>query len=80
MDGHKLTLRNHFELFASDIGDIKNTVDGILCEIDSNTDEFIDDEIYCGMKDFQHMMREAWLKAWELENLCQEREMGKKRF
>jgi hypothetical protein len=76
----KLTLRNHAELFAGDLDEVALNLGNIIDDIDANEDEWIDDEVYQGMQDLFDAVRDAVDKAWELENLCQEREMGKKRF
>ena len=76
----KLTLRNHAELMASDLDDVMLKVASIIDDIDSNPDETIDDDIYTGLQDLLDKLKEASDVAWALENLCQEREMGKRRF
>ena len=80
MEGHKLTLRNHAELFAGDLDEVALNLGNIIDDIDANEDEWVDDEVYQGMQDLFDAVRDAVDKAWALENLCQEREMGKKRF
>jgi len=76
----KLTLRNHAELMASDLDDAMLKVASIIDDIDSNPDETIDDDIYTGLQDLLDKLKEVNDVAWALENLCQEREMGKRRF
>lgn len=76
----KLTLRNHAELMAGDLDDVMLKVASIIDDIDANPDETIDDDIYTGLQDLLDKTKEANDVAWELENLCQEREMGKRRF
>ena len=76
----KLTLRNHAELMASDLDDVILKVASIIDDIDDNPDETIDDDIYTGLQDLLDKLKEASDTAWALENLCQEREMGKRRF
>lgn len=76
----KLTLRNHAELMASDLDDAMLKVANIIDNIDANPDETIDDDIYTGLQDLLDKLKEVNDAAWELENLCREREMGKRRF
>ncbi len=76
----KLTLCNHAELMASDLDDVMLKVANIIDNIDANPDETIDDDIYTMLQDLLDKTKEANDVAWELENLCQEREMGKRRF
>lgn len=76
----KLTLRNHAELFASELDEVALNLGNIIDDIDANEDEWIDDEVYQSMQNLFDVVRDAVDKAWVLENLCQEREMGKKRF
>lgn len=76
----KLTLRNHAELMAGDLDDVMLKVANIIDNIDANPDETIDDDIYTGLQNLLDKLKEASDTAWELENLCQEREMGKRRF
>ncbi len=80
MEGHKLTLRNHAELFAGDLDEVALNLGNIIDDIDANEDEWIDDDVYQSMHDLFDAVRDAVDKAWALENLCQEREMGKRRF
>ena len=53
---------------------------GAKVEAETCRHEWIDDEVYQDMQDLLDAVRDAVDKAWALENLCQEREMGKKRF
>lgn len=76
----KLTLRNHAELMAGDLDDVMLKVASIIDDIDANPGETIDDDIYTGLQDLLGKLKEASDVAWSLENLCQEREMGKRRF
>ena len=76
----KLTLRNHAELMASDLDDAMLKIANIIDDIDANPDETIDDDIYTGLQDLLDKLKEVNDVAWALENLCQEREMGKRRF
>ena len=76
----KLTLRNHAELMASDLDDVMLKVASIIDDIDSNPDETIDDDIYTALQNLLNELKYASDAAWGLENLCQEREMGKRRF
>lgn len=76
----KLTLRNHAELMASELDDITLKASNIIDDIDANPDEPIDDDIYTALQNLLNELKYACDAAWGLENLCQEREMGKKRF
>lgn len=76
----KLTLRNHAELMAGELDDITLKASNIIDDIDANPDEPIDDDIYTALQNLLNELKYACDAAWELENLCQEREMGKKRF
>lgn len=76
----KLTLRNHAELMAGELDDVMLKVANIIDDIDANPGETIDDDIYTMLQDLLGKTKEANDVAWELENLCQEREMGKRRF
>ena len=76
----KLTLRNHAELMASDLDDAMLKVASIIDDIDANPGETIDDDIYTGLQDLLDKLKEVNDVAWALENLCREREMGKRRF
>lgn len=80
MAEHKLTLRNHAELFAGDLDEVALNLGNIIDDIDANENEWIDDDVYQSMQDLFDAVRDAVDKAWALENLCQEREMGKRRF
>ena len=76
----KLTLRNHAELAASELEEVVLNLGNIIDDIDANQDERIDDDVYTDLQDLHDKVREASSMAWELENLCQEREMGRRRF
>ena len=76
----KLTLRNHAELFAGYLDEVALNLGNIIDDIDANEDKWIDDDVYQSMQDLFDAVRDAVDKAWELENLCQKREMGKRRF
>jgi len=76
----KLTLRNHAELAASELEEVVLNLGNIIDDIDANQDERIDDDVYTDLQDLHDKVREASSMAWELEILCQEREMGKRRF
>ena len=80
MEVHKLTLRNHLELIAGDIDDATLKISNIIDDIDANQDEWIDNDIYTELQDLFDKLKETNIAAWALENLCQEREMGKRRF
>ena len=80
MEERKLTLRNHAELMAGELDDAILKVASIIDDIDANPDETIDDDIYTGLQDLLDKLKEVNDVAWALENLCQEREMGKRRF
>lgn len=77
---NKLTLRNHAELIASELDDAALKVENIIDDIDANQDEWIDDDVYTGLQDLLDKLKDVNDTAWTLENLCQEREMGKRRF
>jgi len=76
----KLTLRNHAELFASELDEVALNLGNIIDDIDANDNDWIDEDVYQEMQDLHDALRDASDKAWSLENLCEEREMGKKRF
>lgn len=76
----KLTLRNHAELMAGELDDITLKASSIIDDIDANSDETIDDDIYTALQNLLNELKYACDAAWALENLCQEREMGKRRF
>ena len=80
MEERKLTLRNHVKLMASELDDAMLKVASIIDDIDANPDETIDDDIYTALQNLLNELKYANDAAWELENLCQEREMGKRRF
>ena len=80
MEVHKLTLRNHAELIASEVDDAALKISNIIDDIDANQDEWIDDDVYAGLQNLLNELKYANDAAWALENLCQEREMGKRRF
>ena len=77
---HKLTLRNHAELIASELDDMMQKVSSIIETIDANQNEWIDDDVYASLQNLLNELKYANDAAWELENLCQKREMGKVRF
>lgn len=80
MAEHKLTLRNHAELFAGDLDEVALNLGNIIDDIDANPDETIDDEVYTRLQDLLDKVKEANDMAWELENMLETNFMGKRRF
>lgn len=78
----KLTLRNHAELFASELSDISNKLGELVVSVGIEEDEegWLDLYVYNNMKELCDKISEATSLAWQLENDLAESDMGKRRF
>lgn len=76
----KLTLRNHLELLADELGEIEKKLESLFKDINAIQNEWIDDDALMGMCDVYEHVHDAAGRAWEVENLLEKSDFGKKRF
>ena len=76
----KLTLRNHLELAADELCQIKDNLDRLVVNINAIQNEWIDDDVLEDIIKLLGDVYNASCNAWVLENRLQDCDMGKWRF
>ncbi len=77
MEERKISLRNHAELFASELDEVALQLGNIIDDLDANPEDWTDDDVCGAMRDLYDAICVVAEKSWELENMLSEKEIGK---